>query len=321
MTGASGFVGSHVAEALVRRGWDVRALVRPTSSRRWLEGLPVEYAVADVRRAAELEAACRGCHAVVHAAGITNARRPQEYFDVNAEGTERVWRAAASAGVRRLLLVSSLAAAGPSRGPRPQNESAPPRPVSAYGESKLAGERIVLEAAARGDMEAVVVRPPTVYGPRDADVLILILAARRGLFPMVTSGRREVSVVHALDLAEGMRLAIEKAPSGAVYYFTDGVVQTLPEVGETIARALGRRVRRIPVPAALLWGAALGGEIWNRLRPSPAALNLERAKQLSQDAWTADDQRARRELGYRSEYDLERGMRETIEWYRRVGWI
>jgi nucleoside-diphosphate-sugar epimerase len=321
VTGAGGFVGSHAVDALVAAGWRVRALVRRTSSRRWLEGLPIEFAVADVRREDELLAACRDCDAVVHAAGITNARHPRDYFEVNARGTERLWQAARQAGTSRFLLVSSLAAAGPSRDSAPQDETAPPRPVSAYGESKLAAERVVLEGAARGEMEAVVARPPAVYGPRDSDILPLVLAARYGVFPMLTSGRREVALVHALDLAAGLRLALEKAPSGGVYFFTDGAVHTLPEVGRVIAETHGRRVLTIPVPRWAIWAAALAGEAWSRLRRSPATLNLDRARQLSRGGWTASDRRAREELGYRSERDLPRGMRETIEWYRRTGWI
>jgi len=296
-------------------------LVRATSNRRWLQEHCYEFSIADVRSEDELSEACRGCDAVLHAAGITNARRDEEYFAVNVEGTAGLWRAAGRVGVRRFLLVSSQAAGGPSRGAAPRDESSSPQPVSAYGRSKLGGERVILEDLGGSGPEAVVVRPPAVYGPRDADVLTLVRAARRGLFPMTLGGRQEVSMIFVSDLVEGMRLALEKAPRGGLYYLTDGEIHTLPEVAAVMGRILGRRVRPLPVPRFVLTLAALGGEVWNRLRPTPAALNLDRARQFGTGEWTASDRRARQELGYRSEYDLERGMRETIEWYRRIGWI
>ena len=137
ITGASGFVGSHVADVMSEAGWKVRCLVRPTSSRRWLEHLPVEYALGDVSSEAGLDAACEGCDAVVHSAGVTNAIRNQDYFEVNARGTDRIWRAAERSGARRFLLVSSLAAAGPSPTSTPQDESAEPHPINVNGRSKL----------------------------------------------------------------------------------------------------------------------------------------------------------------------------------------
>lgn len=319
ITGASGFVGSHAADVMVEAGWKVRCLVRPSSSRRWLEHLPVEYALGDVSADAGLDSACADCEAVIHAAGVTNAIRNRDYYEINARGTERVWRAAAGAGVRRFVLISSLAAAGPSSTSTPQDESDRPHPINVYGKSKLAAEELVLRAP--GPPEAVVVRPPAVYGPRDPDVLTMIKAARTGVMPLPLSGRRELVMIHAADLARGIRLALEKSPPGGVYFLTDGNLYTVPRIAEAIGKALGRRVRTIPVPKPVWWIAALGGEIGNRLFSLPCPINLERYKQLQADGWTASDSRARRVLGYHSEFDIDRGMEETIRWYRRVGWI
>jgi nucleoside-diphosphate-sugar epimerase len=319
VTGASGFVGSHVCDRLVETGWQVRCLVRATSSRRWLEHLPVEYALGDVSSESNLDEACRGCDAVVHAAGVTNAVRKEDYFEINARGTERLWRAAERSGVKRFLLVSSLAAAGPSRTATPQDETAEPHPVSAYGRSKLGAEQIVLGST--GSLEPVVVRPPAVYGPRDPDILTLVLAAKRGVMPLPLSGRREMVMVYAIDLAEGIRLALEKSPPGGLFFLTDGRVHTAPEIAEAIGLALGRSVRTLAVPKFIWWLAALGGEGANRILKISAPINLDRFKQLLSDGWTASDSRARRELDYHSHFEVARGMEETIRWYRSVGWI
>jgi nucleoside-diphosphate-sugar epimerase len=312
-------VGGHVAERLGRAGWTVRCLVRATSKRQWLESLGVELAVADLTAGGGLAEACAGCDAVIHAAGLTNALHPSEYYRVNAEGTLRVWMAAEAAGARRFLLISSLAAAGPSRGPEPQDETATPRPINAYGRSKLAAERVALEVG--GPMAGVVVRPPAVYGPRDADFLVLVRFARRGWFPRIGRGPHPLSFVHAADLADGILLALERGAGGRVYYLTDGVPHDLSEYGEAVGRALGRRLRPLPVPRSALWLGALAGEARAALLGRTATLNLDRVRQFVATGWTASDARARLELGYRSRYDLGSGMEDTIRWYRSAGWI
>jgi nucleoside-diphosphate-sugar epimerase len=317
VTGASGFVGSYVAEELASAGWRVRCLVRPTSKRGWLTRADFEFALGDVNDLHGIPEALEGCDAVVHAAGITNALHPDEYFQVNAEGTLRLWMAAESHKVKRFVLISSLAAAGPGRGAEPQDESVRPHPVGAYGKSKLTAERAVLGIG--GPVEAIVVRPPTVYGPRDRDVLAMIRLAKQGWFPLV--GARRLSLVHAIDLAEGVRLALEKGNPGSTYYLTDGEVHSLEAIGVAVGRALGRRARFVSIPNWALWVAAVGGELVESMVRRPAALNLERARQFVQKDWTASDALARRELGYESRYDLIRGMEDTIRWYRSVGWI
>lgn len=319
ITGASGFVGSHVAERFAHAGWTVRCLVRATSDRRWLEPLGVEFAVGDVGGGRILAEACAGCDTVVHAAGLTNAVHPDEYQRINCEGAFRLWMAAAAAGVRRFVLVSSLAAAGPSRGSEPQDETAPPQPVNAYGRSKLAAEQAVLGVG--GPMEVVVVRPPAVYGPRDADFLVLFRAAARGWFPRLGRGSHTLSLVHAADLAEGIQLAAERGAAGRVFYLTDGVVHEHWDMAEGLAAALARRVRPLPVPGRALWLGALAGEVQAALLRQPGALNFDRLEQFSRSGWTASDARARLELGYRSRYDLHTGLEDTVRWYRSVGWI
>jgi len=318
VTGASGFVGSHVAELLASVGWKVRCLVRPTSSRRWLTRADFEFALGDVTDLHGIPEALEGCDAVVHCAALTNALHPDQYFQVNAEGTLRLWMAAEQARVKRFLLVSSLAASGPSRDETPQDETARPHPVSAYGKSKLQSERVVLQTG--GPVEPVVVRPPTVYGPRDDDVLTLVKMAQDGWIPRV--GRRSaLSLIHVEDLAEGIRLGLEKGEPGGVYYLTDGGVHPTEEIAASMGHALGRRVRVVSLPAWLLWAGAIVGELAEAVLRRPATLNLERVRQFVRPYWTATDARARRELGFESRYDLIRGMEDTIRWYRSVGWI
>jgi len=176
VTGATGFIGSHLAARLVREGAEVVCLVRPTSSLRWLEGLDVETRVAPLEDAQALERAVADAELVVHAAGLTRARSVAAYMAANAENTRRLLGAMGD-GVRRLVYVSSLAAVGPNPSAEPLDESAEPRPLGGYGASKLAAEQAVREHAGR--VETCIVRPPSVYGPRDPNFVSLFRTAQR----------------------------------------------------------------------------------------------------------------------------------------------
>jgi nucleoside-diphosphate-sugar epimerase len=183
VTGATGFVGSHLVERLLGAGMEVACLMRPTSPprRTALDGLDVERRIAALDDPDALARAVRGVDYVFHAAGLTRARTLAEYQAVNADGTGRLLEAllAEGAALRRFVYVSSLAAAGPARSPEPPDESAEPHPADDYGASKLAGEHVVLEHANR--LPVTIVRPPAVYGPRDANFLPLFrLAVRLG---------------------------------------------------------------------------------------------------------------------------------------------
>ncbi len=179
VTGANGFVGSHLVERLLREGLEVVCLVRPTSDRKWIEGLSAQVRAEDPGDVEALARAVAGADFVFHVAGLTRGLTDEEYLAVNAEGTRRIIEAVARSGaaIRRFVYVSSLAAVGPNPTDRPLDETSEPRPQDSYGRSKLAGERIVLEAGGR--MPVTIIRPPAVYGPRDSNFLPLFRMARQ----------------------------------------------------------------------------------------------------------------------------------------------
>jgi nucleoside-diphosphate-sugar epimerase len=327
VTGGAGFVGSHLVDLLVARGDRVRVLVRPTTDRRFLEGTGVAYVEGDVgaegpSAEAALARAAEECDIVYHVAGVVRAPSRKVYERVNAEGTRRMAIAAARAGVPRILLVSSQAAAGPTPTERPLDESDPERPVTTYGESKLAGERAAAEVTAGTRTDLVVIRPPAVYGPRDRAFLMLFRSVARGFLPLHSGAKRQLfSLVHVRDLVRGMALAADAAPSGRVYFLTDGVEHAPLEVAREIAAAVGRDPIRLMIPQAVVLGIAWAAEGLEKLTGRATLLSRERVAQWTAPRWTISDARARREIGYDSTCDVTWGMKETATWYRQVGWI
>ena len=326
LTGATGFIGLNLAERLVQRGDEVRALVRDPARAGELEDLGAELVVGDVSRPETLPPAVRGADAVVHLAGIVKAVRREDYFAVNAEGTRALARAAASAGRVRFLLVSSLAAAGPSAPGRARTEEDPPAPVSVYGESKLAAEEALRERAR--DLEATVVRPPLVYGPRDKEMLpALFRMAQAGVVVKAGLGEKLYSVIHVDDLCDLIVLAalcgrrLEESGSQGIYFGDSGPTHTWEDLARAALDSLGRRGVVLAVPDAVSWLVAGASSAAARLRGRAAIFSLDKMLEIREAAWTCSSARARRELEWEPRLGLFEGMRRSAEWFRRRGLV
>lgn len=318
ITGATGFVGSHLIEALARHGVKARALVRPTSDVSVLDRYGVERVTAGLHDAAALRRAVAGAGTVVHLAGATRALRRDTFHDVNARGTLRLIEAMESeGGRRRLVYLSSLAAAGPAvDGPvRPDDT---PRPLTTYGLSKLEGEG---HALARDGIDGVVLRPPAVYGPRDRELLPFFRLARRGVLPVIGPLNRRVQMIHVADLAEALVLAVEATAATGIFHIAEPTAYTWAEMLDHVAAAVGRRGARVRVPAAVLKVAAGGSQAAARLSRRPAVFDAEKALELLAEGWLCETEAARRELGFEAAIPLPRGLRDTARWYRAHGWL
>lgn len=321
LTGASGFLGSHVAELLVRGGHEVRALVRRSSNTAFLDGLGVELAYAVLERGEGLREAVRGVDAVVHGAAITKGRSEAEFMEVNDGGTRQLLEAtlAEAPGVTRFVLVSSLEVLGPSPDGEPLGEDAPPRPITRYGRSKLASERTAL--GRKDELPVTILRPTAIYGPRDAEILELFKVAKMGVVPMLGAPDTRLTLVHGADCARAVIAALETPhESGRVFHVADGAIYDWDSVSRAVRDALGGRAVRVAVPKGLLMARAAAFEAWGKLRDRAVMETREKVGVLTSHQ-VCTPERLERELGWRAEIDLERGIRETADWYAREGWI
>jgi dihydroflavonol-4-reductase len=321
VTGATGFIGSHLVECLLARGHEVSCLVRDPARQGWIEGVPVRTVRGDLDSPSALAALVEGQDVVVHSAGMTKAKSFDQFVRVNVEGTARVVEAIHARGrrVQRLVYFSSQAAMGPSPGGVALAEDAPQRPVSLYGKSKSMAEALLRDS--RGSLPVTVIRPPAVYGPRDRDVLTFFRLVKGGLAPVLT-GERRISVVFVKNLVQGVALAIERSPGQwNAYSFTDDGEPSWAGLLDSMARALGCRPLRVRVPlaaAALATGASV---CWAALRGRPALLNWDKLAEMRPRDNLVSDGRARAELGYRPTVSTDRGIEQTMLWYREQGWL
>jgi nucleoside-diphosphate-sugar epimerase len=330
VTGGTGLIGGHLVEHLLSAGDEVRVLLRDVSRRGWLSRENVEVVIGDVTDGSALDRAVQGTDVVYHVAGCTLSFSERGFDQVNEFGTANL----AAACARRtsppvLVAVSSLAAAGPSSPGRPRLEADHPAPITAYGRSKLRGEEALRKYAAQ--MPITIIRPPSVFGPRERYLLPMFQMVSRGWYATIGTGEWEISLLEVRDLVAGLRLAasrgsrLPKVPdksSIGVYFLAQPERPTFDELAVLVAGALGRPAPRvIRVPFSIAWVLTAAAEFGARIRRRPGFVCFDKLREARAGCWTCSPQRAERELGARSRYDVAEGLRQTAVWYREQGWI
>ena len=328
VTGGTGFIGSHLVEALQQRGYgEVRCLVR--TKLKWLEGLdvvPVRGTMDDVE---VLREAVRDVDYVYHIAGVTRAERWAVFEQGNVVAPLTLLRVikAVNPAIKKVLITSSLAAVGLSEDPV-ADETTPLNPISLYGRSKAEMERALAEPAEDGtvylnDLPVVIIRPPAVYGPREADIYTFFKAVNTGLCPVIGSGTEpELTLVHVRDLVRGMIDAAESdATAGETYFLGSDDAYSWRQIKAAATAALGKKALTVPVPRVLVGVVGAAVEGISKLFGQYPPLNREKAREILRAAKMCSSEKARRHFGYRQQVPLEEGVRETIAWYRAEGWL
>ncbi len=322
VTGGSGFIGSHIVEQLLTKGYSVRCLLRKTSSTAWLKDLNVEFVYGDVSDESVLAQAVSGMDYIYHSAGLTKAKTREEYFAANAVGTKNLLLAALryAPNLRRFVQVSSQTVAGPSPSPTPITEELSGSPITTYGRSKLQAETECLKVADR--LPVTIVRPPAVYGPRDKDVFEFFRTMRNGLQPVVGFGEKYVSLLHVGDVVRGTILAGESARAqGQTYFLSSKEIYGWKQIGLVTRNIIGRKALTIRIPEAGVYVVATFAEFFALFSKKPALINYEKARDMVQDYWTCDSSKAKQEFGFEQEIGLEEGIRDTITWCYKMGWL
>ncbi len=322
VTGASGFLGSHVAEQLKRDGHDVRCLVRKSSDRSFLDKLGVELAFGAVEDKDAVAAAGKDVDAIVHSAGLVKAKRPEDFVATNVEGTRNLLEVALDRRrhVRRFVFVSSLAAHGPTSDGAPIALDAEPSPVTHYGRSKLAAERLVAEQ--KDDLALTVIRPPAIYGPRDREMLTFFEAVSKRFVPVLGDGTQKLSVIYGEDAAAAcVKALLVDHESGRAYYVEDGEVYTQPQMAEMLEEAYGKRALKLRVPFGVVRVASHLSQLYGKARDRAVMLTPDKVNELEAPHWVCSAEPIRKELGWSHTVTWREGAQRTADWYRREGWI
>ena len=324
VTGGTGFIGSHLVDALIEHGVRPRVLVRPTSDIARLardQADKVELVTGALEDRHSLTQAVSHVDTVFHLAAVTKAHTEEEYLRANAEGTQRLVQAmrAAQPRPRRLVYLSSLAAAGPARDGRPVEPGDEPHPITAYGRSKLVGERACF--AASDAFEVVMLRAPVVYGPREKDFFLLFRLAARGIVPLPAGPESVVQLVHVTDLVQAMLRAATRPEARGIYHVAESRSYGWSEIAACISRAVGRSVHMVRIPRFLVQMAAMVSEGGAAALGRTTIFNREKVKELLAPGWLCETTLAKRELGFEAQISMATGLAETAAWYKQQTWL
>lgn len=333
VTGASGFIGSFIVEEALRRGFEVWAAVRRSSSRQFLTEERIHLIELDLSSESVLTQQLAG-HAfdyVVHAAGVTKCLHKDDFFRINTEGTQHLVRAiqALQMPLRRFVYISSLSIMGAIREQQPYTEiceSDEARPNTAYGKSKLAAEQwldsVNGNVNGNNSFPYVILRPTGVYGPRERDYFMMAKSIQAHTDFAVGFRRQDITFVYVTDVVQAVFLAMEKGRTGRRYFLSDGEVYQSSTFSDLIRRELGNPWWiRVTAPLWLLRVITFCGECLGHLTGKVTALNNDKYHIMKQRNWRCDIEPARRELGYEPQVKLAEGVRRSIQWYKDHGWL
>jgi len=323
VTGSSGFVGSHLVEELVRQKYTVRILLRSGSAPKWLKDLPLETVSASYQDGAALRKAIDKVDIIFHVGGVTKALTPAGYLDGNAVPTKALLEAvvASKKKLKRFVLVSSHAMIGPVASPTESScEDDVPHPVEEYGRSKLAAELVARSYSHL--VPITIVRPPTVYGPRDLDCFEIFRMIDKGINLYYGNAKKYTSLIHVEDLVRGMiQAATSKQAVNRAYFLCNDQAVTWKEFQTAVKKVMRKRALTLYVPSFTTRIAVFFGELSMKFTKRPVILNREKAKLGRPSYWIASNKRARRELRFNPEYSMEEGLAMTWRWYKQNGWL
>ncbi len=322
ITGASGFVGYHLITEALKNNLEVYAAIRKSSNVEHLKGLDIQFTYPDFGNAESLreEFKDKQYDYMIHAAGVTKARSGQEYHHINTVYTRNLAQAAVSINhhFKKMVFISSLAAIGPlhtSNGIL--TEHTEPKPVTAYGKSKLKAEQELHQITA---LNYTILRPTAVYGPREKDIFIFIKQIAKGLEPYIGNKAQKLSFVYVTDLAKASVTALEGGDR-KTYNLSDGNFYDRYEMADIAKSILNTKAIKLHLPMGLVKLIASVAQSVSRLKNQASALNIEKLKELTAANWNCSIEEAKIDLGFYPQYNLQKGLTETLAWYKANKWL
>ncbi|MGD8539852.1 MAG: NAD-dependent epimerase/dehydratase family protein [Candidatus Aminicenantes bacterium] len=319
VTGATGFIGSHLVEALVAQNRKVTCLVRPKSQTGSLENLPVHIIRGSVEDKDFLSEAVGGQDYIFHLAARIRSARREVYDRANVTFTQNIAQACLQKNpdLKRFMYVSSIAAAGPSAPGEIQDETWTPAPTSEYGRTKLKGEEAITKIWER--VNATIIRPPNVYGPRQQETELLIKLIEKRIVPVLKHNQKTTTIIYVKDLIRGMLEALESPKTNRqVYYLTDEAPHSWKEVILTIKKHVLGTSLYIPLHENIIYSAAWLTDILKSLHLVRSYFGRRAWKAMVETSWLFSSRKATRDFTFKPEYSLDQGIRETVAYYKPI---
>lgn len=322
ITGATGFIGSHLTEHLISEGYSVRCLVRETSNLKWIKDSGAEITVCSLFDIEALANQFKDADYIVHLAGVVKARNLEGYLKGNVGITKSVLDAAIQADgpLKKIICTSSLAVVGPNKVGHPSDETWDYNPQSYYGKAKVEQEKLCHEYMDK--LPISIIRPPSVYGPRDTEIFTVFKAMSQGAFARVGFNHKTLSMIYIDDLIRGIQQVMESEKAkGETYFLSSEEEYDWNQIADAGKKALGKGFLNLRVPHFLVFTVAFIAEKFAGLSGKASTLNVEKAKEIVQESWTCSPKKAMKDLGFSQQISLEEGIQRSVDWYRKEAWI
>ena len=315
VTGGTGFLGSHLVDALIKKSYSVKCLVRNPNNPRWLNNIKCEVVKGDCVSKECLYNIVSDVDYVFHLAGLVRAKNTKELAKTNADGTKNLIEAVfeKNRNVKKFVYVSSQAAAGPSVNKKPKIESETPNPVSEYGRSKLFGEIETLKF--KDKLPVVILRPPAIYGPRDKDVFVFFEQVKKGLF-FLPQKEKLINICYVSDIVDGIISAAESENTkGQTYFIGDDTIYSWQNLGEILIKIINPKTKVLKLPKFVFYVSAFFSEIFSKIKNEPALISFDKLNEIKQDSWLFSTEKAKKDFKYNPKISLEEGIKITNNWY------
>jgi nucleoside-diphosphate-sugar epimerase len=324
VTGATGFVGSHLADRLKEKGYDVKCTIRKTSNLRWLENKGFELVESSLNDKESLKKAVKDVDVIFHVAGLTFAKNEEEFLKGNRDGTKNLLEAAEqyNPNLKRFVFVSSQTVAGPAISlENPVHEEMEPNPITAYARSKKVAEDVVLSY--KGKIPFTICRAPAVYGPRDTAIFAVFQTVNFGLGTLMGLNKKYISLIHALDLADGLIKAAESENAvDQTYFITSNRFYSWDQLINQIKISFKKkRILKIRLPHFVVLTVAGISEFFGKFSKKPPVFNYDKGIDFIQDYWICSHKKAKNEIGFEQNITVEEGIDETVNWYKDNKWL
>lgn len=322
VTGATGFVGSHLVDLLLRNNYEVRCLTRKSSNLRWLKGKEVKIIDSGLFDRAGLEKAIEGADYFYHVAGVVRSKTKSGFYKGNVDTTKNILDIISekNKNIERVIIVSSLTACGPAEDDKPCTEDTIPHPITTYGKSKLAEEEVA--KSYMNKIPITICRAPAIYGERESDIYAMFKSFKMGIMTLVGFNKKKLSLIHGRDFVNGIyQASLSEIAKNQIYFISSDEIYDWDMVSDAMEKAMGNKAFRIRIPHFLIYLIGAISHFFNYFSSKPATFNLEKARDFVQTNWTCDTSKARNDFGYRQQISLEDGMKSTVEWYRAHKWL
>jgi dihydroflavonol-4-reductase len=322
VTGGNGFIGSHLVDSLLSLGCNVHCLIRKSSNLRWLSSTEIQFHFVDLADPNFKIPNLPSIDFVFHCAGLTKAKKREEYFDINSRVCATLYEQCLNykESIKGIVHLSSLAAAGPGKDGQWVDEATVLNPVTFYGQSKKAGEEVALKYSA--SLPIKVIRPPVVYGPREENLYTFFKLVKKGWGLQIGRSSKKLSLIYVADLVQAMiRVCDPRAEQKKVYFVTDGETYSWQEVAKAAADEMNVSVKALKIPESILIPIAIFFEALAMLSTKPALFDRQRMIDIRQSCWTASPENFFRDFDFTPQFNLTTGLAHTLDWYVKQKWL